>query len=69
LFAFRGDEEDSSAGSIAVEGAVEVHDPVLGSGVEWRVLDLGPLRDEVGQHLRIDGGPRRKFNRECAEFY
>ena len=69
MFAFRGDEEDSSAGSIAVEGAVEVHDPVLGSGVGWRVLDLGPLSNEVGQRLRLDGGPQRKFNRESVEFY
>ena len=69
MFTFRGDEEDSSAGSITVEGAVEVHDPVLESGVGWRVLDLGPLGNEVGQRLRLDGGARRKFDRECAKFY
>jgi len=69
LFSFGRDEEDSSAGSITVEGALEVHDPVLGSGVGWRILDLGALGDEVGQRLRLDGGARRKFDRECAKFY
>ena len=69
MFTFRGDEEDSSASSITVEGAVEVHDPVLGSGVGWRTLDLGPLSIKVDQHLRLDGGLRLKFNHECAEFY
>ena len=44
------------AGSIVVEGIVEVYGPVLGSGVGWRILDLGPLSDEVGQRLRLDGG-------------
>ena len=69
MFALRGDEEDSSVGSITVEGAVEVHDPMLGSGVGWRILDLGPLGNEVGQRLRLDGGARHKFNRESVEFY
>ena len=45
-----------------VEGAVEVHDPMLGSGVWRRVLDLGPFSDEVGQWLRLDGGSRRKLD-------
>ena len=40
MFTFRGNEKDSSAGSVTIEGAVEVHDLVLGSGVEWRVLAL-----------------------------
>ena len=62
MFTFGVDEEDSSAGSITVEGAVEVHDPVLGPGVWWRVLDLGPFSDEVGQWLRLDGGSRRKLD-------
>ena len=69
MFTFQGDEEDSSTDSVTVEGDVKVHDPMLGSGVGWRILDLGPLSDEVGQRLRLDGGPRREFNRECAEFY
>ena len=69
LFTLRGDEEDSSTSSITVEGAVKVHDPVLRSGVGRRVLDLGPFNDEVGQCLRLDGGSRRKLNREGAEFY
>ena len=52
-----------------VEGAVEVHDPMLGSGVWQRVLDLGPFSDEVGQRLRFDRGSWYKLNREGAEFY
>ena len=69
MFTFRGDEEDSSASSITVEGAVEVHDPVLESGVGWRILYLGPLGNEVGQRLRLDGGAWCEFDREYAKFY
>ena len=69
MFTFGGDEEDSSASSITVEGAVEVHDPMLGSGVGWRVLDLGPFSDEVGQCLKFDRRSWCKLNREGAEFY
>ena len=28
---------------------LRVHDPVLGSGVRWRILDLGPFGNEVDQ--------------------
>jgi hypothetical protein len=42
---------------------------VLGSGVGWRILDLGPFSDEVGQCLRFDRRSWHKFNREGAEFY
>ena len=69
MFTFRGDEEDSSVSPISVEGTVEVHDPVLRSGVGWRILDLGPLSDEVGQRLRLDGGSWRELYRECTEFH
>ena len=69
LFIFRGDEEDSSTSSITVEGAVEVHDLVLGSGVGWRVLDLGPFSDEVGQRVRFYHGSWHKLNRNGTEFY
>ena len=69
MFTFRGDEENSSASSVAVEGTVEVHDLVLRSGVGWRILDLGPLSDEVGQRLRLDGGSWRELYRECTEFH
>ena len=69
MFTFGGDEEDSSASSITVEGAVKVHDPVLGSGVGWRVLDLGPFSDEVDQSLRFDCRAWRKLDCEGAEFY
>jgi len=69
LFAFRGDKEDSSAGSIVVEGSVEVHDPLLGFGIKWRVLYLGPLGNEVGERQGFDGGAWCEFDRECAEPY
>ena len=69
MFTFQGDEKDSSAGSVTVEGAVEVHDPVLVSGVRWRILDLGPFNDEVGQGLRFDRGAWRKLECKGAEFY
>ena len=52
----RRDEKNTSAGTIKVEGAVEVHNPMLGPLIEWRVLDFRPLDDEVGQSLRFDGG-------------
>ena len=69
MFTFRGDEEDSSTGFIAVEGAIKVHDPVLGSGVGWRILDLSPFSDEVGQGLGFDRRVWRKLDCEGAEFY
>ena len=34
-----------------------------------KVASSYPLSDNVGQRLRLDGRPRREFNRECAEFY
>ena len=48
---------------------LRAHDPVLGSGVGWRVLDLSPFSDEVGQGLRFDRRAWRKLNCEGAEFY
>ena len=69
LFTFWGDEEDSGAGSIMVKGSVKVRDPVLGSGIRWRVLYLGPLGNEVGERLRLDGGTWREFDRKCTELY
>jgi len=68
LFTFWRDEKDSGTGSVAVEGVVEVHDPVLGSGVGRRVLYLGPLGNEIGQRLRLNGRARHEFNREGVEF-
>ena len=69
MFTFGGDEEDSSASSITVEGAVKVHDPVLGSSVGWRILDLSPFSDEVGQGVGFDRRVWRKLDCEGAEFY
>ena len=69
MFTFPRDEENSSTSSVMVESAVEVHDPMLGSGVGWRILDLGPFSDEVGQGLRFDRGAWRKLDCEGAEFY
>ena len=69
MFTFGIYEEDSSAGSISVQGTVEVHDPMLIPGVWWRILDLGPFSDEIGQGSRLDHRAWRKLNREGAEFY
>ena len=69
LFTFGGDEEYPGTSSVAVEGAVEVHDLVFESGVRWRILDLGPFGDEIGQSLRFDRRAWRKLNCEGAEFY
>ena len=57
-----GDEEDACPGAIEVEGVVEVHDPVLGSFVGCKVLNLRPFGDEVGQGLCLDGGAGKKLD-------
>ena len=42
-------EQNAGASIIDVEGAVEVHHPVLGASNGDGFLDLGPLNDEVSQ--------------------
>jgi len=42
---------------------------VLGSSDGWRILDLGPFSDEVGQGLGFDRRVWCKLDCEGAEFY
>ena len=45
--------KDTYPSTIKVEGAIEVHDLVLGL-VGWdRSLHVGPFGDEVSEHLRL----------------
>ena len=37
-------------------GPIEVHAPMGGVGSQWQVLGLGPVDEEVGQCLGLDGG-------------
>ena len=44
-------EQNASTSTIDVEGAIEVHHPVLkASSGDW-LLDLGPLSDEISERL------------------
>ena len=52
---------------IDIEGAIEVHHPVLGAGGGDGLLDLGPLNDEISKRLRLDGRPASEFNGVCVE--
>ena len=63
----RRNEKNASTSTVDVEGAVEVHHPVLGAGGSDGLLDLGPLSDEISKRLRLDGRPASEFNRVSAE--
>ena len=47
----RRNEQNASTSTIDVEGAIEVHHPVLGASSGDGLLDLGPLDDEVSKSL------------------
>ena len=47
----RCNEQNASTSTIDVEGAIEIHHPVLGASGGDRLLDLDPLSDEVSEHL------------------
>ena len=47
----RRNEQSASTSTVDVEGAIEVHHPVLGASSEDGLLDLGPLSDEVSERL------------------
>ena len=47
----RRNEQNASTSTIDVEGAIEVHHPVLEARSEDGLLDLGPLSDEVSERL------------------
>ena len=43
----RSNKQNADTSTIDVEGAVEIHYPVLGASSGDGLLDLGPLSDEV----------------------
>ena len=47
----RCNEQNASTSSVDVEGAIDVHHPVLGASNGDGLLDLGPLSDEVSKRL------------------
>ena len=50
-----------NASAVDVEGAIEIHYPVLGASSGDGLLNLGPLSDEVSQRLRLNGRPTSEF--------
>ena len=63
----RCNEQNASTSTVEVEGAIEVHHPVLGASSGDGLLDLGPLSDEISQHLRLNSRPASEFNGVSAE--
>ena len=61
------DEQNACTSTVDVESAVKVHHPVLGTGSDDGLLNLGPLSDEISERLRLDGRPTSKFNGVSAE--
>ena len=49
-------EDDAGSQAGAHLGSIEVHPPMSGVGGRRQVLGLGPVDEEVGQCLGIDGG-------------
>ena len=47
----QSNKQNASASTIDVEGAIEIHYPVLGASSGDGLLDLGPLSDKVSQRL------------------
>ena len=57
----RRNEQNAHINTIDVEGAIEVHHPVLGASSDDGLLDLGPLSDEISKRLRLDRRPASEF--------
>ena len=56
--AFGRGEDDAGSQAGAHLGPIEVHPP-MGGVQRWRqVLGLGPVNEEVGQRLGLDGSAR-----------
>ena len=51
LILVRRNEQNASTNTVDVESAVKVHHLVLRASSGDGLLDLGPLSDEVSQHL------------------
>ena len=56
LVAFRRSEDNAGSQAGAHLGAVKMHPPMGGVGRWWQILGLGPVDEEIGQCLRLDGG-------------
>src|SRR4051812_40623603 len=56
LITFRGVEDKAGTQTGPHLGAVEVHAPVCGVGWRWHELGLGPVDEEIGHRLGLDGG-------------
>ena len=44
-------EQNAHTSTVDVKGVIEVHHPVLRASGSNRLLDLGPLRDEISERL------------------
>jgi hypothetical protein len=55
VIALRGDEEYACAPSFEVQGAIEVHLPVLWLFLRCGLLGLRPFGDEACEDLGLDG--------------
>ena len=56
LVALGRGEDDAGSQAGAHLGSVKVHSPMSRVGGRWQVLGLGPVDEEVGQRLGLDGG-------------
>ena len=63
----RRNEQNARASTADVKGAVKIHHLVLGAGGSDRLLDLGPLDDEISKRLRLDGRLASEFDGVSAE--
>ena len=63
----RCDEQNAHTSTVDVESAVKVHHPVLGASSGDGLLNLGPLSDEIGKRLRLDGRSTSEFDGVSAE--
>ena len=60
-------EYNARTSIVDVEGAVEVHHPVLGASSGDGLLDLGPLSVEISERPRLDDRPASEFNGVSVE--
>ena len=53
----RHDEQNAHTSTVDVESTIKLHHPVLGASSGDGLLNLGPLSNEIGERLRLDGRP------------
>ena len=61
------DEQNTRTSTVDVESTIKVHHPVLGASSGDGLLNLGPVSDEIGKRLRLDGRPASEFNGVSAK--